>query len=248
MKPKKQLPKQSLSDTVDAAEISKFEALAEDWWNPEGAMAPLHRMNPCRLEFITTKLRQHFDKIENISILDVGCGGGLTAEPLARLGAKVTGIDGAESLIKIARAHADMEKLTVDYRHGHTGDLLKDKKRYDVVLALEVIEHVTDTDQFVDEISKLVVPHGLVIFSTLNRTPASLALGVVAAEYILRWLPRGTHDWKKFVKPSELHTLCLTHGLTPQEAIGMVYNPLTQSFSLDERRLSVNYLLSTVKA
>jgi 2-polyprenyl-6-hydroxyphenyl methylase/3-demethylubiquinone-9 3-methyltransferase len=235
------------ADSLDPAEIAKFNDLAATWWDANGPMAPLHRMTPCRMEFITAQIKEYFNKIKDLNILDIGCGGGIVAEPLSRLGAKVTGIDGAADLIRAAKSHAAAQNLDIDYRNSLTGDLITGKKKFDVILALEVIEHVPDSDAFVADITQLAKPNGLVIFSTLNRTPQSFALGIVAAEYLLRWLPTGTHDWKKFVKPSELHQLCQHHSLIPKTVCGMVYNPISKDFSLNERHLGVNYLFSAVK-
>jgi 2-polyprenyl-6-hydroxyphenyl methylase/3-demethylubiquinone-9 3-methyltransferase len=232
-------------------EIAKFNDLATQWWDADGPMAPLHRMNPKRLEFIVKTLNDHFKQLKSIEILDVGCGGGLVAEPLARLGCKVTAIDGAEELIQIAKAHAKdssgAEKLTIDYRAVLTDKLLAEKKKFDAITALEVIEHVPDPAQFVVEIAGLLKSGGIAIFSTLNRTAASMAFGVVAAEYVLRWLPIGTHDWQKFIKPSELFNLCEEAGLVPQQTMGMNYHPLTEEFTLSEDNLKINYFLVATK-
>lgn len=232
---------------VDDAEIAQFNAFAAEWWNPAGEMAPLHRMNPVRLDYITQKIKSHFNTLKSLTVLDAGCGGGLVAEPLARLGLKVTGIDGAENLIRVAKAHAAAEALAITYRHELTGDQIAAGKTYDVVLALEIIEHVPDPQQFVAEIAQLVKPGGLVIFSTLNRTASSFAFGIVAAEYLLRWLPAGTHQWRKFVKPSELYALCREAGLSPQETKGLAYHPAADRFALDDAALNVNYFMTAVK-
>lgn len=232
---------------LDDTEISRFDALAAQWWDVSGPMAPLHKMNPTRLEWIVNQLKNHFKSISKKDILDIGCGGGLVAEPLARLGARVTGIDGAKDLIEVAKAHAADQGLDIDYRCSLTCDLIKEKKKYDAVLALEVIEHVPDQNAFIAEVAQLVRPGGLVLLSTLNRTPASFAFGIVAAEYIMGWLPQGTHEWKKFVKPSELFQLCVENGLTPYETCGLSYDPLTKSFALNKNKLSVNYFLAAVK-
>lgn len=239
--------KNSSNHSVDPAEIAQFNALAGQWWDPDGEMAPLHRMNPTRLRYLVSEIKNHFKDIKKISVLDVGCGGGLVSENLARLGMNVTGIDGAEELIRIAQAHAAEQNLAVTYKNELTGDQIERKAKYDVVLALEVIEHVPDPAQFVAEIAQLVKPGGKVIFSTLNRSAASFAFGIVAAEYILRWLPAGTHQWKKFIKPSELFHLCLDAGLTPQQTMGLTYSAAKDEFALDEKNLNVNYFLTATK-
>lgn len=234
--------------TIDPQEIQRFDLLAAEWWDPEGAMAPLHRMNPVRMKFVQDKLKSHFKQLKNINILDVGCGGGLVSEPVARMGAKVTGIDGAQELIRIATHHAKENGLSIDYCHCLTSDLIKENKHYDAILALEVIEHVPDPDSFVAEIAQLLKPGGLAIFSTLNRSAASMALGVIAAEYVLRWLPAGTHQWRAFLKPSELFALCRHHGLHAQETMGLTFSPVSGEFHLNEDNLSINYFLVATKA
>lgn len=236
-------PFSPLSSPSDPAEIARFNALAQDWWDADGPMAPLHRINPVRMQYINQAIEKYNKNIASQTVLDVGCGGGLVCEPLARLGAQVTGIDGAADLIAIARDHAAMENLDIDYRANLTDELIAEKSRFNTVMALEVIEHVPDTAQFIRDIAALTAPKGLAIFSTLNRTASSMALGVVAAEYVMRWLPRGTHDWRKFVKPSELHHLCTQAGLEPLETMGLVYRPLRKEFELDPHNLRINYFL-----
>lgn len=248
MKPRSPQPPSTSISTADPAEIAHFDALAADWWDTDGPMAPLHRMNPARLEFILSEIKDIFPNQKNLDILDVGCGGGLACEPLARLGHRLTGIDGASGMIKTARTHAASQGLEIDYRHSLTGDLLIEKKRFDVVLALEVIEHVTDPAQFVSELAQLLKPQGLVIFSTLNRTPQSFAAAIVGAEYLLGWLPKGTHDWHKFIKPSELHRLCVASKLSPRTSAGMVFRPMENDFVLSPDKLGVNYLFSATRS
>lgn len=240
--------------SYDEQEIHRFNQLAQDWWDEKGPMRPLHAMNPTRLSYI----RRHIDTLHDrkkygqralkkLSILDIGCGGGLLSEPFARLGADVTGIDLSPDLINIAKIHAAQEKLKIDYQCLDAKDLLNKKKRYDIVTALEVIEHVSDPAAFIKTATQLLKPKGTLFLSTLNRTPASYLTAIIGAEHILRWLPKGTHDWKKFIKPSEIYdyfreTDCQIHDIS-----GLHYNPLNQSFSLKSHRLNVNYILCAVK-
>ncbi len=244
--------------TVDPEEVAAFGAQASEWWNPDGAFKPLHKLGPVRLQYLRTQICDHFcrnprtlEALKDIEILDIGCGGGLVSEPLARAGAKMTGIDAAEENIKIATAHAldsGMPRNNPSYRHITAEDLLaKSKKRYDAVLALEIVEHVADVPLFVETAAKLVKPDGILIFSTLNRTARSFALGIVAAEYLLGWLPRGTHSWKKFVRPSELARDLRRQGFIPCDMTGLVYDPLSDRFSLHKRDFSVNYFLTAKK-
>ncbi len=232
---------------VDQDEIARFEALASGWWDIDGPMAPLHRMNPVRLDYILSQIHSHYDNIKGLRILDVGCGGGIVAEPLARLGANVTGIDGAGELIEVARKHAAVQNLDITYENVLTSELIGRKKTFDVVLGLEVIEHIPDQAQFISDLATLTSKNGLVITSTLNRTPQSYAFGIVAAEHILRWLPVGTHEWKKFVKPSEMMQLAQDTKLEARDVTGIVYKPFTKTFELNARNVDINYLFTAVK-
>tara|TARA_Y100001936_G_scaffold253516_1_gene318667 strand:+ start:31772 stop:32524 length:753 start_codon:yes stop_codon:yes gene_type:complete len=236
-------------NTVDPAEIERFSALADAWWDPEGEFRPLHRFNPVRLSYIRKSLCAHFDRdsrdlrtLEGLKILDVGCGGGLVTEPIARMGATMTAIDASEKNIGVASLHAENEGLEIDYRVAAVESLSEKKHRFDVVMALEIIEHVADIDLFVSSCTKLVKPGGLVIFSTLNRTPKAFALAIVGAEYVLRWVPRGTHQWNKFVKPSELARALTDSGAKIDEITGVTYNPLKDEWQIS-RDVSVNYML-----
>lgn len=235
--------------SVDPAEIAKFSAMAAEWWDPEGKFRPLHQLNPTRLRFIRDHLCERFDRdplgdrpLAGKLILDVGCGGGLVAEPLARLGARVTGIDAAERNISVARAHAGETGVTVDYRQTTAETLAAAGERFDAVLALEIVEHVADPPGFIETCARLVAPGGALILSTLNRTPKAFLLGIVGAEYLLRWLPPGTHDWRRFLKPSELADLVRRAGLEVEEVAGVEYNPLTASWRIT-RDPSVNYMM-----
>ena len=234
--------------TADPAEIEKFAKLAEDWWDPEGKFRPLHRLNPTRLAYLRDHLLTHFggdaaqpQPLAGLSLLDLGCGGGLLCEPLARLGAKVTGLDATAESIEIARHHAEAAGLEIDYRHGSAEDLAAEGAHFDAVISLEVIEHVADLEAFLAAAVALTRPGGALVLSTLNRTPKSFLLGIVGAEYLLRWLPPGTHDWKRFVRPSELAGPLRRAGATVEDFTGVVYNPLTDSWRLS-RDLDVNYM------
>ncbi|WP_417513039.1 bifunctional 2-polyprenyl-6-hydroxyphenol methylase/3-demethylubiquinol 3-O-methyltransferase UbiG [Minwuia sp.] len=243
---------ETVATTVDDAEIERFSALAETWWDPEGPMKPLHRLTPARMRYLTHRLTRHFDRPEggealtDLDILDIGCGGGLVSEPLSRLAASVTGVDASEKNIKAARMHAAEAGLPVTYRHDTAEALAAAGEQFDAVMALEIIEHVADPALFVSSIAQLVKPGGLVIFSTINRTPKAYALSIVGAEYILGWLPRGTHTYSKFVKPSELARHCRAAGLKVDDLTGLVYSPLS-GFSLSATDIDVNYFASATK-
>lgn len=233
---------------VNAQEINNFETIADKWWDINGPLKPLHKLNPTRIGYIKRQICDHFGKdfedfnaLQGLSVLDIGCGGGLVCEPLCRLGADVTGIDAGAKAIETATAHAQDSGLNITYA-CETSDQHTDQ--YDVVLALEIIEHVDNVDQFVQSVLARVKPNGLVIFSTLNRTAKSFALGIVAAEYILRWLPHGTHSWKKFLKPSELARHIETNDFITTDITGLIYNPLIDQFSLSDQDIAVNYFMT----
>ncbi len=241
-------------NTVDKAEIELFEAISQDWWDPNGPLKPLHKLNPERIRYIRQQIESHFRlkqdmerPFEKLSILDIGCGGGLVCEAMSRLGGKVTGIDAAAKNINIAIEHAELSGLDIEYLPLSSEQLLGKGTQYDVVLALEIIEHVSDIQSFVEHCTKLVKPGGLVIFSTLNRTPESFALGIVAAEHLLRWVPKGTHSWQKFLKPSEIARLLRTNGFKAKDVTGLCYQPFKDSFKLNKKDLKVNYFLSATK-
>jgi 2-polyprenyl-6-hydroxyphenyl methylase/3-demethylubiquinone-9 3-methyltransferase len=240
--------------SVDANEIARFTALAESWWDPEGKFKPLHRFNPTRLAFIRDRVIAHFGRsgddprpLERLRLLDIGCGGGLVSEPMARLGAAVTGIDAAERNVGVARRHAELSGLAIDYRHAAAEELAQAGERFDVVLCLEVVEHVADVPAFLEACSALVRPGGCMVLATINRTPQAFALAIVGAEYVLGWLPRGTHRWRKFVRPSELAAALRPHGIDVTELVGVGYNPLSDRWTLT-RDLSVNYMSFAVRS
>ena len=241
--------------SVDDAEIARFESVAAEWWDSDGQFKPLHRMNPTRIGYIRDAVCRHFGRtigdpapLTGLEVADVGCGGGLLCEPMARLGAKVTGIDAGEEAVSIARLHGAQMGLEIDYRQGTAEAIAAEGARFDVVLALEIVEHVADIDTFLAAVAKLVRPGGVLIMSTLNRTPKSYGLAIIGAEYLLRWVPRGTHDWRKFVRPSELASGLRAQGIDVDDVRGMVFNPIAGTWSLSERDLEVNYLLAGHKA
>jgi len=241
--------------SVDPAEIAKFAALAERWWDPDGPMKPLHRLNPARLGFIRDRLAAQNGRaptdprpLAGLRVLDLGCGAGLVSEPLARLGASVVGVDATAENVAVARAHAAAQGLDLDYRATTAEALVAAGEVFDAVLALEIIEHVAQPPAFLADVGRLVKPGGQLLLSTLNRTSKSFLLAIVGAEWILRWLPRGTHDWKRFLKPSEVTALLRPLGFTVAELTGLVFNPLDQGWRLSARDLEVNYLLAAEKA
>ena len=200
--------------TVDPAEVAKFEAMAAEWWDPHGKFKPLHMLNPCRLDYITTQIAGEFDRdlnapnpLQGLRILDIGCGGGLLCEPMARLGATVVGVDAAARNIPVAEAHARQSGLDIDYRFGTAEELAENGEVFDIVLNMEVVEHVADPLGYLTACQKLLRPGGLMVCSTINRNPKSFAMAIVGAEYVMRWLPKGTHEWSKFITPDELYTL-----------------------------------------
>jgi len=239
--------------TVDPREIAKFEAMAAEWWDLQGKFKPLHMLNPCRLDYITQQIAGEFGRdlsqdapFAGLRILDIGCGGGLLCEPMARLGADVVGVDAAARNIPVARIHAEQSGLHIDYRVGTAEDLAAAGERFDVVLNMEVVEHVADPLVYLTACRTLLRPGGLHICSTLNRNPKSWVFGIFGAEHVMRWLPKGTHDWKKFITPDELYDLLTRAGMTPVDRKGMVFNPLTWGFFLSDRDLSVNYVTAAL--
>lgn len=240
--------------TIDPSEVAKFEAMAAEWWDPNGKFKPLHQMNPCRLDYITTQIAAEFGRdlrqprpFAGLRLLDIGCGGGLLSEPMARLGATVVGADAAARNIPVAQLHAEQSGLTIDYRNVAAEDLAAAGEQFDVVLNMEVIEHVSDPLAYLTACQHLLKPGGLMICSTLNRNPKSFMMAIVGAEWVMRWLPKGTHDWAKFITPEELYDLITRAGLDPVDRKGMVFNPLGWSWSLSDRDLSCNYVTASVK-
>jgi len=241
--------RQSAPSTVDQAEVERFSALAAEWWDPRGKMAPLHKFNPVRLRFIRELAVERFKRdsralkpFEGLTLLDIGCGGGILSEPLARLGANMVGADPAEDNIAVATAHAQESGVAVDYRATTAEDLALGHERFDVVLAMEVIEHVADVDAFVKTCASMVKPGGLMFAATLNRTLKAFALAIVGAEYILRWLPVGSHRWEKFVTPNEIEIAMAQSGLRVLHEQGVIYNILGDRWQLSTD-MDVNYML-----
>jgi len=235
--------------TAIKTEVDKFSALADAWWDPEGDFRPLHLINPERIRYIQKHISTHFKlsprptkPLQGLSLLDVGCGGGLLSEPLARLGLSVNGIDASDQNIEVATQHADESKLTINYRVGTPEKLTSKMDKFDVVLALEVLEHVQNMDHFIDATSALVKPGGLIFFSTLNRTIQSFLLAKIGAEYILRWLPKGTHQWSKFVRPSEVAAAMKKCCMEILDIKGLVYSPIKDTWII-RRDTSVNYFV-----
>lgn len=236
--------------TIDPAEIERFSRIADEWWDPSGKFAPLHRLNPVRIGYIRDRVAAHWQRdalngepLKGLSLLDIGCGGGLLSEPMTRLGASVMGVDASSRNIAVAALHAERGGLAIDYRQGTAEALAESGTQFDVVLALEVVEHVADVDLFLRSCGRLVKPGGLLFLSTLNRTAKAWVLAIAGAEYVLGWLPRGTHDWKKFLKPSEVARGLRAGGIEPQEIVGVVYAPLSRKWSLNRNDLDVNYML-----
>ena len=239
--------------TVDPAEIEKFERMAAEWWSPDGKFRPLHKFNPVRLGYIRDVVVKHFARdpkagkpFTRLRLLDIGCGGGILSEPMARLGFDVVGIDPSAMNVEIARLHAKQSDLAIDYRAATVEALAETNETFDVVLAMEVVEHVADLDAFVASAAALTKPGGLLFVATINRTAKAFALAIVGAEYVLRWLPRGTHDYSKLVRPSELEAALEAAGLATVERIGVRFNPLTDRWARTDD-LDVNYTIVAEK-
>ena len=245
---------QTHQTTVDPGEIAKFEAMAAEWWDPNGKFKPLHMLNPCRLDYITSQIAAEFDRdtknanpFSGLRILDIGCGGGLLSEPMARLGADVVGADAAERNIPVAQVHADQSGLNIDYRHTTAEAMAAAGEQFDVVLNMEVVEHVADPLGYLTACRELLKPGGLHICSTINRNPKSYMMAIIGAEHVMRWLPKGTHEWNKFITPDELFDLMRNAGLNPVDRKGFIFNPLTWGWKLSDTDLSVNYVTASLK-
>lgn len=243
-----------ITNNVYMTETEKFNALADEWWDPHGKFRPLHLLQPCRLDFINSQVEIEFDRqlgtespFSGLSLLDVGCGGGLLCEPFARLGAKVTGIDMAERNIPVAQSHADQSGLNITYRHASAEEIASENGQFDIVLCMEVIEHVPDPKELLSVCASLLSPSGLLICSTINRNLKSFALAIIAAEYVLNWLPKGTHNWNSFITPEEILEMQSDIGLKPLDCKGFVFNPIKWEWNISSRDTSVNYVTACKK-
>ena len=238
-------------NTINKQEIEKFSKMADEWWNPEGKFKPLHRFNPVRIEYIKNCIINHFNikskdqPLKNISILDIGCGGGLLSEPMYKMGADVTGLDASKENINIAKIHSKKNKLKINYICS-SPEKLKTKQKFDVVLNMEIVEHVNDVNFFIKKSSELLKKNGLMFVATLNKTLKSYFFAIVGAEYILKWLPIGTHDWNKFVEPNKLIQYCKDNSLKLKKIDGIKFNPLTNEWKISKDK-SVNYIVKFIK-
>ena len=237
--------------SINKKEIDKFSKIADEWWDPEGKFKPLHKFNPTRIKYIKEniinnfKLKNKFKPLSGINILDIGCGGGLLSEPMSRMGANVTGIDASDKNIKIAKLHSKKNKLKINY-FCSSPEKLKIKKKFDVILNMEIVEHVEDIDFFLKSCSKLLKKNGLMFVATINKTLKSYVFAIVGAEYVLRWLPIGTHEWEKFVKPEDLKKILMKYDLSLNKLEGMNFNIIKDEWSIS-RDLSVNYIAKFIK-
>ncbi len=248
-------PNHMKSVSVNPDEMAHFAAMAEDWWNPTGKFKPLHIMNGCRTAYIKEEICAHFMRdpdtelpLKGLRILDVGCGGGLLCEPMARLGAQVTGVDALEKNVKTAKAHASASGLEIDYRYAAIEDMrASGEKPYDVVLNMEVLEHVNSPSAFVAQCAGMVRVGGMMFCSTLNRTAKAFGMAIFGAEYVMNWLPKGTHQYAKFIKPQELTRMLKDAGLTPEPARGMSYAPISSTWKITDNT-NVNYLITSARS
>ncbi len=242
-----------IGTTVDESEVAKFEAMAAEWWDVTGKFKPLHMMNPCRLDYITAQIASEFGRdltsenpFQGLRILDIGCGGGLISEPMARLGANVVGADAATGNIAVAQIHAKHSNLDIDYRNTTAEALVGGDEKFDAVLNMEVIEHVSDPSSYLLACRALLKPGGLMLCSTINRNPKSFMVAIIGAEHVMRWLPVGTHDWNKFITPDELYNLIKGAGLEPVDRKGFVFNPILWTWSVSSTDVSVNYVTASI--
>ena len=242
------------TDTIDPAEVAKFEAMAAEWWDPQGKFKPLHMMNPVRLSYVTEQIAAQHGRdlkdarpFEGLRVLDIGCGGGLLSEPMARLGAEVVGADAAERNIPVARIHAEQSGLEIDYRHTTAEALAAAGETFDAILNMEVVEHVADPQGYLNACRDLMRPGAVMCTSTLNRNPKSYVFAIVGAEQVMRWLPKGTHEWSKFITPDELFAMLREAGLDPVDRTGFVFNFVRWDWSTSDRDLSVNYVTTSVR-
>ena len=241
-----------MSTTINKEEIQKFSKLADEWWDVNGKFKPLHMFNPIRIEYISGQIKKHYnfskDKVnflQGLSILDIGCGGGLISEPMARLGGEVTGIDASEKNIQVAKIHSDENKLKIKYLNK-SPEKLENKEKFDIILNLEIVEHVDNVGLYIASCHNLLKDNGLMFTATLNRTFMSYLKAVIGAEYILRWLPVGTHDWNKFLKPEELEDILQKNKFSTVDIKGLVFNPILNKWKKSSN-LSVNYIISSTK-
>ncbi len=238
-------------NSINKKEIQKFSKIASEWWNPEGKFKPLHKFNPIRIKYIKEniinnfKLKNNSKPLSGVNILDIGCGGGLLSEPMSRMGANVTGIDASEKNIKVAKLHSKQNKLKINYLCS-SPEKLNIKKKFDVILNMEIVEHVEDLDFFLKSCSNLLKKNGLMFVATINKTLKSYVFAIVGAEYILRWLPIGTHEWEKFVKPEELKNILMKYNLYIDKMNGMNFNILKDEWNISTN-LSVNYIGKFIK-
>ena len=241
-----------MSTTINKQEIQKFSKLADEWWDVNGKFKPLHMFNPVRIEYITENIKKHFkirkdkNNLEGLNILDIGCGGGLISEPMARLGAKVTGIDASEKNINVAKLHSKNNGLNIDYQNTSPENLNYIEK-FDIILNLEIVEHVDNVNLYINSCYKLLKKNGLMFTATLNRSFISYIKAIIGAEYILRWLPIGTHDWNKFIKPEELENLLSQEGFLTLDIKGLKFNPFFKKWK-KSNDLSVNYIICSLKS
>tara|TARA_B100000963_G_C22544760_1_gene633888 strand:- start:558 stop:1286 length:729 start_codon:yes stop_codon:yes gene_type:complete len=241
-----------MSTTINKEEIQKFSRLAEEWWDVNGKFKPLHMFNPIRIEYITESIKKHFkiktdkpDYLTGLNILDIGCGGGLISEPMSRLGAKVTGIDASEKNIKVAKLHAEENELQINYLNT-SPEKLNEIEKFDIILNLEIVEHVDNVNLFIKSCNKLLKKNGLMFTATLNRSFTSYIKAIIGAEYIMRWLPIGTHDWNKFIKPEELEEILTKEKFSTIDVKGLKFNPFLKKWKRSND-LSVNYIINSLK-